>query len=126
MSEGRRILVVEDDDSFRSVLAGEIRKSDLEVIEARNANEAIAAINSVTFELIVLDLKLAQSSGFAVIEHLRKSSRRPFVIVMSNFPRPATHDLDPEVVQLVVQKPFEAPELSAIVEAVVKFFPPQT
>lgn len=50
--------------------------------------EAIAAIAQQTPDVVVLDLRLKEGSGFGVLEYLRQQPRRPVVVVMTNYALP--------------------------------------
>jgi CheY-like chemotaxis protein len=69
----RRLLVVEDDDAERAAIIELIGTGDeVEVVGAADAEEAVAALDAGHFDAMVLDLKLAGTSGFTLLEQVKK------------------------------------------------------
>jgi CheY-like chemotaxis protein len=69
----RRLLVVEDDDTERAAITELIGTGDeVEVVGVPGADEAIAALDAGHFDAMVLDLKLEGTSGFALLEQVKK------------------------------------------------------
>jgi DNA-binding NtrC family response regulator len=75
-----RILIVDDDDAFRSALSESIRDLGHQVIEANRAGEALERISDV--DVTFLDLKIPGMSG---IDFLRESKPTAPVIVLTAF-----------------------------------------
>jgi DNA-binding response OmpR family regulator len=68
----RRILVVDDEPFICRSLTFVLRKADYEVFEARNGEEAIAAIRQHRPDLVFLDVMMPKLNGFQVTEEIRK------------------------------------------------------
>jgi signal transduction histidine kinase len=66
-----RLLVVDDSDGIRDVLAIRLEREGYAVALARDANEAIEQIGANRFDLILLDMKLPGIGGLALLERLR-------------------------------------------------------
>jgi CheY-like chemotaxis protein len=73
----RRLLVVEDDererDSIIELIGG--GDGDLVIVGVGSSEEAIAALESDTFDCMVLDLKLPKTSGFGLLEQVKGDER---------------------------------------------------
>ncbi|MFP5344118.1 MAG: response regulator [Gammaproteobacteria bacterium] len=70
--EGARVLVVDDDASFRTALAETLRAELRCVVdEAANGTEALTKIGARAPQLVVLDLLMPGMDGFAVLDTLR-------------------------------------------------------
>lgn len=69
---GATILVAEDDDDLRGVLATSLARQGHRVVQVRDGGEALAAIDQHAVDLIVLDLWMPNVDGFAVLDRLRK------------------------------------------------------
>jgi PAS domain S-box-containing protein len=69
--EPRRVLVVEDDPDLGRVLARMLERHGPRVTLARTGRQAIDAITEQPPDLLLLDLVLPESDGFAVVDHLR-------------------------------------------------------
>ncbi|NOV98667.1 response regulator [Isoptericola halotolerans] len=70
-----RILVVEDDDDLRGVVASVLEGGGLMVTQARTAGEAHEALSVVRPDLVVLDLMLPDRPGHELVEALRRDGR---------------------------------------------------
>ena len=66
-----KILVVDDEPFICRSLSFVLRKGDYEVIEARDGEEAIAAIRDHRPDLVFLDVMMPKINGFEVTEQVR-------------------------------------------------------
>lgn len=66
-----RLLIVDDSDGIRDVLAIRLEREGYAVALAGDANAAIEHIGASRFDLILLDTKLPGISGLALLERLR-------------------------------------------------------
>jgi len=107
-------LVVDDDDSIRSMLARVIERLELDVDTARDGGEAIALIDSKEYDVILLDLMMPRIDGFAVLHHMHE--KRPellgHTIIASAVPETEIYRrLRDDNVFRVHAKPFEIASL---------------
>jgi two-component system, OmpR family, KDP operon response regulator KdpE len=75
------LLVVEDDDQLRKALALTLRARGYDVRAVANGAEAIAAVQAVRLDAVILDLGLPDIDGVEVIERVRATSRVPIVVL---------------------------------------------
>jgi len=75
-----RLLLVDDEEDLVTFLAHRLRKRGIEVTMALSGHEAINAANELQFDVAVVDLKMPDIDGIAVIEELRES--QPFIEVL--------------------------------------------
>jgi two-component system cell cycle response regulator len=66
-----RVLIADDDDDFRLVLARRAMRMGLEVVEARDGAEAIEALRGQNFDALVLDLYMPKATGLEVVKQAR-------------------------------------------------------
>jgi HAMP domain-containing protein/signal transduction histidine kinase/CheY-like chemotaxis protein len=72
----RRLLVVEDDDEQRRSIVELVGAGDdIEVVAVGAADPALAALEERPFDCMVLDLKLPDTTGFKLLEQLKKDER---------------------------------------------------
>jgi signal transduction histidine kinase len=78
----RRLLVVDDDEGLLLLMAETLRNEGFEVTTADSAHAARAALEHGRPELMLLDLKLQDASGPALVASLQEGEKRvPFVVV---------------------------------------------
>ena len=70
----RHVLIVEDDEATRDVMARMLRAEGCTVVEAEHGKQALAKMEEVTPALILLDLMMPEMDGFEFIETLRERS----------------------------------------------------
>ena len=113
----QKLLFIEDDHHIRAALRLALEDEGYEVIEAADGTTGLAAFDANTVELVLLDLRLPDMSGFDVCRILRTKSLVPIIIVTA---QTDTHDL---VAGLeagaadYVTKPVIAKELAARIRA---------
>jgi len=69
--EKKRVLVVDDDDPIRTMLAKVVGRQNLSVDTARDGEEAIRAIDRDGYDVILLDLMMPKVDGYGVLKHLQ-------------------------------------------------------
>ena len=79
---GARLLIVEDDDSTRELVAANLRAHGHVVTEAGDAAGALRSWDARRPDVIVLDLGLPDRDGDVVIRRVRKDATTP-ILVMS-------------------------------------------
>ncbi len=69
-----RVVLVDDDDGVRAVLARMLRKANFEVVEARNGYEGVQQSLELVPDIVVSDLIMPGLDGRGVVRELRKSA----------------------------------------------------
>ena len=115
-----RILVVEDEESFRDALSYMLRKEGFEVASAETGPVALELFDRQGADLVLLDLMLPGLSGTEVCRALRARSAVPVIMLSAK---------DSEVDKVVglelgaddyVTKPYSTRELVARIRAVLR------
>jgi DNA-binding response OmpR family regulator len=116
-----KILVVEDELPIRKLIHFNLQRSNFEVIEAGNGNEAINLVSTESPSLVLLDLMLPDMDGFEICTKLRESyPELPIVIVSAR-----SQDME-KIMALelgaddYVVKPFNPLELVARIRSVLR------
>ncbi len=71
-----RILIVDDLDTNRELIATILGPFDIELVEAVDGVEAIAAAERARFDLILMDLQMPRMDGLAATRAIRAHSKR--------------------------------------------------
>lgn len=78
-----RVLLVDDDDDLRRVLARALQLEGFIVDQARSGNEALAMIRERSFDVMVLDLVMLEGGGREVLAALDGFPHPPAAVVVS-------------------------------------------
>lgn len=109
------ILVVDDDESHRTLLAELLGDTGYEVLQAKNGREALDLLEHELPALVLLDLRMPVMSGWGLLDALRKLPRAASVpiLIISAY----GFEWEAELVGAAgyVSKPVDMPELLATV-----------
>jgi two-component system phosphate regulon response regulator OmpR len=78
---GRHLLVVDDDDRLRSLLKEYLTRAGFRVTTARDAAAARRLLDSLAFDLLVLDVMMPGEDGFSLTRWVRGRSATPILIL---------------------------------------------
>ncbi|HEY4323155.1 MAG TPA: sigma-54 dependent transcriptional regulator [Mucilaginibacter sp.] len=80
-----KILLVEDDLMFSQLLQNFLQKNGHEVIAAQHIKNGLKYIEQHTFDLLLLDYRLPDGTGFEVLAKAREKGLPAPVIIMTSF-----------------------------------------
>jgi CheY-like chemotaxis protein/anti-sigma regulatory factor (Ser/Thr protein kinase) len=107
-----KILVVDDDKVTRHVLRTILTSAGFSTAVARDGVEALKALRSERFDLLLLDVWMPRMNGLDLLAKLRTIEARPRVVVMTSDDAPETLlKAVREQAFKYVHKPVEAPQL---------------
>jgi CheY-like chemotaxis protein len=111
------ILVVEDEDDLRELMARNLSAKGFEVVDFPNPVAALAYLEKNHPDVVVTDLEMPEMGGMEFIAELRKKYALLPVIIASAF---VTKDICAEVLRCgacgILEKPFQAGQLVSMVE----------
>jgi two-component system, OmpR family, KDP operon response regulator KdpE len=114
------ILVVDDEPQIRRVLRATLSSNGYDVVEAKDGQEAIAAVLKEHPDLILLDVNMPGMNGFEACSKIRLSFDGPIIMVtVRNAEQDKVLALDSGADDYVV-KPFAIGELLARIRAAVR------
>ena len=79
------ILIVEDEDAQRTLLAGLLRKEGYTVGEAGNGHDAIESFKNDVFEIVLLDYRLPDTDGLTLLKKFKETNPETGVIMVTAF-----------------------------------------
>jgi DNA-binding response OmpR family regulator len=84
MSNAKRVLLVDDDDSLRQMLTEQLSlHEDFDVSEADGAASALAVTKEATFDVVILDVGLPDMDGRDVCRLMRKQGVKCPIIMLT-------------------------------------------
>jgi len=115
-----KILIADDNDALRVGIARVLKRLDLEIVLATNGQEAVDAAKKQTFDLALLDIRMPQKDGLAVLKELRQISPSTRTILMTAHASldTAIEALRYEVVDYLL-KPFSLDELESRIKQIL-------
>ena len=109
-----RALIIDDDDSIRTMLSTIVRHQGISVDTARDGSEAIENLERDGYCVVLLDLMMPRVDGFAVLDHMREHQPELLncTILATAVPSQSLSRLQDEVF-MVHTKPFDMQKLIA-------------
>jgi two-component system response regulator PilR (NtrC family) len=111
-----KVLVVDDEQSMRDLLAIMLRQAGYDVSVADGGEPAIEALKAGSFDLVVTDLRMRKIDGLTVLKAAKEHSPRTVVLVVTAY---ASTETAVEAMKLgaydYVTKPFKLDELKVTV-----------
>lgn len=116
--KGARVLIVEDDDIFRTFLSKFFIEKGLDVSLATNGLEGLQLIETKIFDLVITDLRMPTMDGMAFLKNLREQKKSDVTVIILT----AYGEMDSYVKAVdwgvfeFLHKPIDVDELSEIVD----------
>lgn len=113
----QKILIAEDEADIRNILKLYLESEGLEVVQAQDGEQALRMAQQEMPDLVLLDIMMPKTDGFAVTQALRQYSQVPILILSAR-----SQDTD-KILGLnlgaddYIAKPFNALEVVARVKA---------
>jgi DNA-binding response OmpR family regulator len=103
VSEHKKVLLVEDDESVRQLVRVTLQMNDYEVIEAKDGLEGLLFLDMHKPDAVVLDLMMPDVGGERMLAQLRQTeaTKQTPVVIITGKPEVA-----PEVIGLVGNENF--------------------
>jgi CheY-like chemotaxis protein len=115
------VLVVDDEEPVRRLVAETLASDRIELREASDGEEALAEIAARAPDVIVLDLLMPKLDGFAVLEHLqREPETRSIPVIVLTAHRLSAEErtaLSERAVSLLEKSAYSAAELRRLVRS---------
>ena len=112
------VLVVEDNESIRELVALTLEEAGYVVVRARDGQEALEALAHFKPRVILLDIQMPRMDGrtFAALYHGRLRHRAPIVVMTASY-NPAKAAEDTQAAAYLA-KPFEVDDLLGLIRQV--------
>jgi len=116
----KQVLVVDDDQAIRELLAEYLSKNNFEVLTAEDGIEMDLLLTNNNPDLIILDIMLPGDDGFTLCQRIRQTSNVPIIMLTAN-----SDEMD-RILGLeigaddYIAKPFSPRELLARIKALLR------
>jgi DNA-binding response OmpR family regulator len=117
----QRILLAEDDDEMRALLASALRTDGYEVVEARDGGRMLVGLarayngDAAPYDLLVSDIRMPICSGLQIVEQLRLARLQIPAILMTAFGDAQTSARARGLGAVIFMKPFDVDDLRTAV-----------
>ena len=112
-----RVLLVDDDDAVRDMMAATLERKGFGVVAATNVTEALKLVTTETFDVLITDLHMpSPGDGFTVVTAMRHSQPNALTLLVSGYP-----DVQSAMAAILLQadeiivKPFDVGKLAELV-----------
>lgn len=116
MSESKRVLVVDDDESIRAIVEMALQDEGYVVRAAEHGAAALALIDAWPPDVILLDMKMPVMDGWTMAAAYRQRPRPHAPIVVLTAAQDATRWAAEIAADDVLAKPFDLDNLFAVVD----------
>jgi len=114
----KRVLVIDDDLPLRGMIAAALRQAGFQVFLAGDGGEGQRALTLHDPHVVLLDLAMPNVNGWDFLQRLQETGHlgRVPIIVLSAHLRIEPQAVLQMGVNAIVPKPFDVPELIALIE----------
>lgn len=113
-----KILLVDDEERFRTTLGKMLRAQGLEVTALGSGREALEELRQKTYDVMVLDVRMPEMDGIATLTEIKKIAPQIEVIILTGH---ASMDAAMEIMRLggydYLLKPCPVEDLLAKIES---------
>jgi DNA-binding NtrC family response regulator len=118
MSDKPKVLIVDDEERFRTTLAKMLTAQGLEVAAVGGGREALAELAKQPCDVVILDLRMPEMDGMEALAEIKKSHPEVEVIILTGH---ASVDAAMEIIRrggyYYLLKPYPLEELMEKIEA---------
>ena len=115
-----RVLIVDDETEIRGTLRRILERAGYQVTEAANGAEALQRIGGQRFDLVTMDMEMAQMDGVDAVSVIRSETDVPIVVISARLTEDVLADLRDRDVKHFLKKPFSVRELLDLVEKAMR------
>lgn len=83
MAESFNVLIVDDEEDFRETLVKRLQKRRLNVFGAESGQRALDLMNTLIFDVVVLDVKMPGLDGIDTLREMKKKNPLMEVILLT-------------------------------------------
>jgi DNA-binding NtrC family response regulator len=88
----KTLLLIDDDTQIRTIIRVQLRKMDLEILEAEGKADALAVLGSRRVDIVICDIKMKDSNGIELLQIIHRERPGIPVIMLTGFIDKHYHD----------------------------------
>lgn len=104
-----RLLVIDDDLEFRSMLVEMLRRADYDVVQGSDGRVAMKVLREEPIDIVITDIVMPEKEGLETIKELRREFPEVKIIAMSGGGRIGPRNYLSIAKALGAQRTFEKP-----------------
>lgn len=116
--ETKKILLLEDDDTFQEILRGFLEEHCYEVVAVKNGVEGVREIMGSDFEVIICDMMMPNLPGdmfYLAVERMRPHLCNRFIFITGLRDNCKVSDFVRKVNGTILHKPFHIEDLLEVI-----------
>ena len=117
-----RILIIDDDDTLRGIIAKSLSHAGHEISQANNGRKGVALFRSAPTDLVITDLVMPEQEGMETIKILHRDFPQTPIIAMSGGldGSPLYLDLTRRLgARVTLTKPFTLQQLKQVIDGIL-------
>jgi DNA-binding response OmpR family regulator len=115
----RHILVVDDNETMRSLVSGMLAKMDLEVSSVENAEKGMDLFLNNNFDLVITDFDMPVMNGIDLASRIKKKSPQTLIVLMTGRQKEEIQaTVEGAIVDRTLFKPFSFVELKDTIQKI--------
>jgi len=116
---GKSILVVDDNEDIRTLLADHLNEDGYNVVQAKDGNEALLKLKNQSFSLIITDLNMPRLDGIKLTNEVIAMGETPVLLITGELENFETRLKALKNIMLL-PKPFRPEIVSMLVNKIIK------
>lgn len=113
-----RVLIVEDEEIFRSAMVFEFERHGFLVSCAENGHQAMELLQKLSVQVVITDIRMPGMGGIELLDYIKKNQPTvPIVMMMTGFAEISSEEALARGAEALFSKPFDR---KAMTEAVKK------
>jgi two-component system response regulator RegA len=112
----RRVLLIDDDEDFCTLIADGLRGRGHDVPFATTATDGLAKAEQIQPEVVLVDIFLPDQNGFSLARDLRKTLPNALIMGVTAFPRPPTPEQLQCGIACMFLKPCDYRDIARLIE----------
>jgi len=118
MENGKTILIAEDEDILRELLAELLQSYNYTVLTSANGREVLDVLKIRTPDLLIIDRKMPEMDGIECIKEISALNYN-IPLILASGSQTENDDIDPININRVINKPYNFEELLSLVRELI-------